>query len=525
MGRPAPLPFWGLAVVLIGLGFVTDRALVREAAAAAELSSTRAAQDSQAAALSVRGALGQIEQELLAGGNPGGVRHWTLALSPGPTVSVGRPYRGRPPAELRELLGSTKVTASGLPEAVVATVALDEPTSRPGVVERLLTGQLPVRPEDLPVLASMLGAGDDPRVADLQRQLASLPAPIDLPQSPTFERRLRAASTVEGWTRRDRTLLRYSVPARTLFERAGVSERVSVGDEVTAAGPARETVPVPDVDGLVLVMASPAAPGGRLLAGRSLLWLGVLLCLMALGLAQRALAREARAVSREKAFLAGVTHELRTPVASIRLFGEALAEGAGNPREYGAMLVQESQRLEALVERTLASTRVDEAPRFAAVRPGELLSSAVALMQPAAERRGVTLSVAADGPLGDAFWDADAVRRALLNLIENAIKHGRPNGRVEAGARTDGEHVRLFVRDDGPGIARRDHRRLFGRFERGRTEASGAGLGLYLVDQVASAHGGRVDLTSGEDQGCMFTLVLPRLPPAREPVPRPGPKA
>jgi len=72
------------------------------------------------------------------------------------------------------------------------------------------------------------------------------------------------------------------------------------------------------------------------------------------------------------------------------------------------------------------------------------------------------------------------------------------------------------VRDDGPGIARRDHRRLFGRFERGSTEAPGAGLGLYLVDQVARAHGGRIDLRTAEGQGCSFTLVLPRLPPARD---------
>jgi signal transduction histidine kinase len=125
----------------------------------------------------------------------------------------------------------------------------------------------------------------------------------------------------------------------------------------------------------------------------------------------------------------------------------------------------------------------------------------------------VTLRVRAEEEIGEARWDADAVRRALLNLIDNAIKHGRPRGEVEAGVRADGGHVRLSVRDDGPGIARREQRRLFGRFQRGATEASGTGLGLYLVDQVARAHGGRVDLQSGEPEGCTFTLVLPRHAP------------
>jgi anti-sigma regulatory factor (Ser/Thr protein kinase) len=524
--RPIPLLFLSLTAALAGFGVLADRALVREAVASAELSSARAGQDARAAALSVRGALGQIEQDLLAGRSPAGVRQQTLALSPGPSVSVGRPYRGRPRAELSRLLLSTEATASGLPEAVVATVALDARTSRPDVVERLLTGQLPVRPEDLPHLASLLGAGGDPRVADLQRRLRNVPDPSELPQAPAFRRRLGGEGAIEGWTRRGRVSLRYQVPARALFEQAGVAERASVVTGSKGAGATTGTsVPVPDVDGLVLAMVPAAAPRGRLLAARGLLWLAVVACLVALGLVRHALDREARAVSREKAFLAGVTHELRTPVASIRVFGEALAEGAGDPREYGVLLVEESQRLEALVERTLASTRVDEAPRFAAVRPRELLDSVVALMRPAAQRRGVTLSVRADEDVGDVCWDADAVRRALLNLIENAIKHGRPNGRVEASAHADGEHVRLSVRDDGPGIGRRDHRRLFGRFERGATEAPGAGLGLYLVDQVASAHGGRVDLTSGEGQGCTFTLVLPRRPPTPEPARRPEPAA
>ena len=513
MSRPVLLLFLSLAAALAAFGLLADRALVREAAASAELSSARIEQDARTAALSVRGALGQIEQELLAGGHPAGVRQQTLALLPGLSASGGRPLGGRPRAELVALLLSTEVTAWGLPEAVVAAVALEAPTSRRDVAERLLTGQLPVRPEDLAQLAEVLGVEDDPRVAELQRRLRASPGPSELPHAPAFRRRLGAVATIEGWTRRGRASLRYEVPAPVLFESAGVAERASVASPSSTEAPEETRVAVPDVEGFMLTMRPDAPARGGLLAARGLLWLAVAACLGALGLVQRALAREARAVSREKAFVAGVTHELRTPVAAIRVFGETLADGTGDAREYGALLAEESERLEALVERVLAATRMDEAPRFATVRPDELLASAVGLMRPRAERRGVTLRLRADEEMGDARWDSDAVRRALLNLIDNAIKHGRLSGVVEAGVAGDAQQVLLSVRDDGPGIARRDHRRLFGRFERGATEATGAGLGLYLIDQVARAHGGRVDLKTGEGQGCTFTLVLPRRPP------------
>ena len=465
------------------------------------------------AALSVRGALGQLEQDLLAGRSPAGVWQQTRALPSEPSFSFGRTYRGRARAELVGLLLSTKATASGLPEAVVAAVALGAPTSRREVGERLLTGQLPVRTEDLPYLASVLGVEHDPRVADLQHRLGSAPAATDLPQAPMFRRTLGGAGAIEGWTRRGATSLRYEVAVRTLFDSAGIAERAGLATGSDGSDSSGRS-PVPDVEGFVLLMKPAAAARGRLFAARGLLWLGVAACLGALVLVQRALAREARAVAREKGFVASVTHELRTPVAAIRVLGEALADGTGDPREYGALLAEESERLEGLVEQVLAATRMDEAPQFASVRPADLLESAARLMRPRAERRGVTLSVRCGEDLGEVLWDADAVRRALLNLIDNAIKHGRASGRVQAVAEADHQFVRLSVRDDGPGIARRDHRRIFGRFERGTTEAPGTGLGLYLVDQVARAHGGRVDLQGGEREGCTFALVLPRLPPA-----------
>jgi signal transduction histidine kinase len=488
-----------LAAALAAVGVVADRALVREAAASAALAVARTENDMRSAALSVRGALGQIEQAVLAGASPPGVSRQALALSPPLSFASGRSYRDRPTSELLGLLTSSESTAWGLPEAVVAAAALNTPGSQRTVAERLLTGQLPVRVDDVPHLARVLGAAGDPRVAALQDALRGVPD--DLPAAPAFRRAMRGG-VIEAWTRQGRESVRYEVAAATLFESAGVADRAVIRGGGVA---------VPDVPGFALALRTPPA-ALRPATGRLLVWTAVAACLAALALVQRSLAREARAISREKAFVAGVTHELRTPVAAIRVFGEALAEGAGDPREYGTLVAEESERLEALVERVLAATRIDEAPRFAAVRPSDLVASAVGLMRPRAERRGVTLRVEAEVDAGNARWDGDAVRRALLNLIDNAIKHGRPAGAVEAGARAEGEHVRLWVRDDGPGITRRDRERVFGRFERGATEASGTGLGLYLVDQVVRAHGGRVHLATAEGQGCTFDILLPRQP-------------
>jgi signal transduction histidine kinase len=494
-----------LAVALAALGLLADRALVREAAARAALAAARLGEDARTAALSVRGALSRIEQELLAGHAPAGVQQETLMLSPAPSTPRGRSYEGRPRAELEALLLSSDPTASGLPEAAIAALALGSREARSGAAERLVRGELPVRVEDLPTVAVLLGAGGDPRIAALQARLREAPEASTLPSSPLFARQ-RTANAVYGWSRRGRAGLRYEVPIVALLESAGVGARARLAE--SGQGTA-----VPDVPGLSLDVAPDLPAQGRLFGARSLLWAAVSACLVALLFVHRALDARERVVQREKVFMASVTHELLTPVTAIRIFGETLAQGAGDPREYGVLLAQESERLEALVERVLAATRIDHAPSFAPVRPADLVASAVQLMQPRAGRRAVTLSVVSLVDLGEAVWDADAVRRCLLNLIENAIKHGRQPGRVEVGGEADEAHVRLFVRDDGPGIARHDRRRLFARFARGATSATGTGLGLYLVDQVAQAHGGHVDVVSRDGEGCTFSLRLPRRPP------------
>ena len=529
MRRPATLILLLLTGAIVAVGWVADRALDGQIARARADAFAKETETAYLTALSVRATLARIEQLVLAHSAPQGVLTERLPTTPARSVPPpeSRPYRSRPRAELAKLLHATSTSASGLPEAVLARLALGpgasvsipgEPTP-PDVGSRLLSGALPVRAEDLPYLADALGVGNDPRVALLKERLRAAPEAAALPRAPGF-RRARRETAVEGWTVDGIQRVRYAVPVSALLEMA----RVPSGTSAAAPGPdiggATAQADVPDVEALSLAFPIVDREGPRLRALRIALWAAIAGAIACLAAMWRALSAEARANAREKRFLASVTHELRTPLAALRLFGERLAAGRGDPREYGGLVAEESQRLEELVERVLAATRASERPSFAPVAPEELMRSAVTLIGPRAERREVTLTCRAVAPLPTVTWDAEAVRRAVLNLLDNAIKHGRQGGHVVASAFAEGDSVCLSVSDDGPGITRRERRGLFGRFVRGTTDAPGTGLGLHFAEQVAHAHGGRVDLVTEDGSGCVFTLRLPASPPGNAaPVP------
>jgi two-component system phosphate regulon sensor histidine kinase PhoR len=507
--------FGALVVALLAFGGLADHALVEQGRATEAAARAETGARARQAARSVRATLAQLEQDVLRDQPWPGVqvgRRVDPALMTAPHSS-SPPYLQRSEAELHSLLSSDGLSGSGLPEAVVAAVALDEPESRSRVAERLLDGGLAVDPEELPYLAEAVGIGGDARVQSLRTRLHRAPPMASLPSSGDFRRGLTAEDSVEGWARSDAGLLGYEVPVEPLLERAGVADHASL-----AASGEAETTAVPDTDGLRLSIAYTVPGRLRLLGLRTLLWAAVLACAIGFVGLLRGLQREARAVEREKAFLTGVTHELRTPLAAIRLFAERLAHGRGDAREYGALVARESERLEALVERVLALPHGNEALSLATLNPTEIVRSTATLATPRAEERRVTLSVETPD-LAEVLWDGEAVQQALLNLLDNAIRHGREGGHVVVRAREDGQTLALSVSDDGPGIGKRDRRRIFGRFERGATTSSGTGLGLYLVDRVARAHGGRVNLETEEGRGSTFTLVLPREAPRPRPTP------
>jgi len=221
-----------------------------------------------------------------------------------------------------------------------------------------------------------------------------------------------------------------------------------------------------------------------------------------------------RSQGQERQFLLSVSHDLRTPLTSIRGYAEALAdERAPDPAQAASVILAESRRLERLVADLLELAKLG-ASRFSLdVRRtdvGEVLGDTTAGFTPAAEGAGVRLDVAGLA-LGEvvAAADPDRLAQVVANLVENALKFARL--RIDVGAdRSDGR-VRLWVEDDGPGIGAGDLPHIFEPFyqsTRSPTRQVGTGLGLAIVHELVDAMGGSVRAEAGRGGGTRVVVSL-----------------
>jgi two-component system, OmpR family, sensor kinase len=222
----------------------------------------------------------------------------------------------------------------------------------------------------------------------------------------------------------------------------------------------------------------------------------------------------ARAREAQRSFLESVSHELKTPLTSIRGYAEAVGEGAVLPAEGAAVISAEADRLERLVRDLLDLARFDRAEFSVAHRPvdlGAIAAGAVERHLPRARELSVSLSAAAeDGAL--ALGDEDRLMQATSNLVENALRLTPAGGAVTV----RGAPGLLTVTDTGPGLAPDDLPHAFERFylyERYRSErAVGSGLGLAIVGGLARAMGGTVSAANATGGGAQFELRLQRPP-------------
>lgn len=222
-------------------------------------------------------------------------------------------------------------------------------------------------------------------------------------------------------------------------------------------------------------------------------------------------------------FVAGVSHELRTPLAVICSAGENLAHGIvvtpQKAEQYGQVIYKEGKRLTDMVEQVLEFAGAQSGRQRYDLRPtsvANFIEAAVAVCKSQTEERDfhIETTIAPELPL--VMGDASALRRALQNLISNAIKYGGENGAqrwVRIGAEPGAKDVRITIEDRGLGIDSADIPHIFDPFYRGRqaiaAQIEGSGVGLSLVKQIVEAHGGRISVRSTPGVGSTFTFQLP----------------
>jgi len=210
----------------------------------------------------------------------------------------------------------------------------------------------------------------------------------------------------------------------------------------------------------------------------------------------RAAARIEDLVGAHRLLLANASHELRTPLSRIRLGLELLAQN--NDPKYKAQIAQDIAELDALIEEILLASRLDANPRLQVHEDVDLLALA-------AEEGARYEDCAVDGIPVSVRGDPRLLRRMIRNLLENAKRHGKPPMQVNVG-RDSGRAV-IEVIDQGPGVPETARERVFSPFFRLGEDASGTGLGLALVRQIARVHGGDAMLADGA-RAC-FRVTIP----------------
>jgi len=251
------------------------------------------------------------------------------------------------------------------------------------------------------------------------------------------------------------------------------------------------------------------------------LWhLGALLAAttIVLAIAVGASRRELLLARARSDFIAGVSHDLRMPLAQILIASETLSlrreRTDGERVSLASSIVRETRRLMALVDNVLLFSRsgaVELKPTLRPVPVTELLGEVSEAVQLAVEDAGQTIEIV-PGPAATVIGDRRLVRQALVNLVDNALKYGAAGQRIRVGAERVDDAVRLYVEDEGPGIPAADRDRIFEPYARLAddqvSERTGAGLGLAVVRQIAVACGGRVWLEDGAARGTRAVMEL-----------------
>lgn len=231
-----------------------------------------------------------------------------------------------------------------------------------------------------------------------------------------------------------------------------------------------------------------------------------------------------RAARQQRNFLLSITHELKSPLASIRLVLETLERRPLPPERQHPLIeraLAETDRLNDLVNNLLLSARLDTSWQ-PVLEPCDVAGSAARLVDELQQRhpdRMLVLHTPEALPVLQA--DCDAMEIVLRNLLENALKYAPAPSPVELSIQTDpaGKQLVIEVRDEGPGVPDEEKSRIFEKFYRPGNEetraSKGTGLGLYIVRQIVTAHGGTIEVVDNKPHGARFIIKLPVPPPTK----------
>lgn len=247
---------------------------------------------------------------------------------------------------------------------------------------------------------------------------------------------------------------------------------------------------------------------------------GLAIYVIGAALAMLAIRRSAKAARMQADFVAAVSHELKTPIASVRAMAEMLAEGGVKSPEraqtYARRIGAEMERLGRTVRNVLDVARIERQGALPLTKemidPGQVVEEVTASMRPALERSGCVLDVRCQSAATPMSIDSEALKGVLVNLIDNALKFSPERKHIEVDAAPADGVYRIAVSDRGSGVRSDEGARLFERFFRGTTAKTdavpGVGLGLHLVREVVNAHGGAVRAAPREGGGSVFTVEL-----------------
>lgn len=276
---------------------------------------------------------------------------------------------------------------------------------------------------------------------------------------------------------------------------------------------------------LVLSHGDSSPVAQELASRRRLLSLGLVAILLLLAggsyLLWRVIQKELAVARLQTEFVAAVSHEFRTPLASLRHVTELMQEDDEMPldrrKTFYEALGRNTERLHRLVESLLDFARMEGRRKPYDLRPldaGELVAEVVDDFRKEVEPRGFTVDLEIEPPGAFALRaDAHSLSNALWNLLDNAVKYSPQGGNIRLSVRRHPEGLEIAVCDDGLGIPPAEQKEIFRRFVRGerasRLGIKGTGLGLAMVSHIVRAHGGKMELESEEGVGSTFRVVLP----------------